>query len=337
MRIRLSTLDDKEALLELVSTKHYPSSPPTGVSSEQRGRFMMEDYGSRWLDHHRRNDSKFLMAERRGHLVAFVHLALNQKSGVTGDLQSRILDHHGVVEAYPELLEATLALSRQNANKYLTSKVYLASPAEKNLFQSLGFMPEVTRVVKKVGDEDYRGPFTLRHAQPGDRLFMALRNAENTLFYLYANRPDEADPVATRNFSHYLNLDLSQPDKFMGVVVENGDGPVGYVLLQNYWEMDVTKAPGSYVYDVAVDPRYWGTRAAFQIAHYAHCEVKRYGREYIFGDVSHDNPRTLRWAIRGLGYQADWERWGKPVGAWDYSRPKGRPSSPRLSGKPYNA
>ncbi|CAN0219429.1 unnamed protein product, partial [Phaeothamnion confervicola] len=308
--IRPVAARDKDAFLYLVNQKTYPDSPATQVTGAMRQAANLEEYSQKWTDYLSQDDVRIFLAECPRGPLGFLFLVLDQKSGLTGEPQARILDHAGPPEVYPRLLEAALATCRVRRNLYITARAYVSMPGERALWKSLGFGPELTRVVAETAYENFEGPYAVRAASANDQMFIALLNARSTRFYMYANREDDVQTVATRNFEHYMALDFSNPARFRGVVVEDQDGPVGYVLLQNQWEMDVSRAPGSYVYDVAVDPGHRGGRAAMQVSRYAHSQVKHMGIGYIFGDVSLDNPRTLRWACRALGYKSDWERWG---------------------------
>lgn len=82
------------------------------------------------------------------------------------------------------------------------------------------------------------------------------------------------------------------------------DKPVGYLILELN-DIDVcTGDRQSYIFDLAVDQRYWGTPAVRHLVHEASRRTAKAGLTHMSGEITAHNQRTYLQALR-LGFELE--------------------------------
>lgn len=82
------------------------------------------------------------------------------------------------------------------------------------------------------------------------------------------------------------------------------DRPVGYLILELN-DIDVcTGDRQSYIFDLAVDQRYWGTPAVRHLVHEASRRTAKAGLTHMSGEITAHNQRTYLQALR-LGFELE--------------------------------
>ncbi len=85
--------------------------------------------------------------------------------------------------------------------------------------------------------------------------------------------------------------------------VDNGK-PIGYLILELN-EIDVcTGDRQSYIFDLAVEQRYWGTPAVRHLVHEASRRTAKAGLSHMSGEITAHNQRTYLQALR-LGFELE--------------------------------
>ena len=302
MSVNIAGLSDLEAFCHLVEAKTYPDNPVTGLSGASRQRMLLKKYREDWEQTVSSPKVSILLGEH-----GFVVALLQEKDSLTGHRQTVIWDWGGEPSAWLGTLEDQAC---NQGSEYLVLRVH---PGPVNAFQNLGFLPELTRVSKKVEPQSYAGPFGLRRATAADLLFIASLNSQGMAFYLPANRGLDPVEMASRNTTHYLGLDLGEGSDMLGLLISEGRRPFGYILLKLGLRVEYTDESAAYLYDLNLRPEYWGKGAGRILGNYTQTELRNRDCEYLLGDISCANPRTLQVATAAIGFQPEWERWGKKL------------------------
>lgn len=89
----------------------------------------------------------------------------------------------------------------------------------------------------------------------------------------------------------------------VAVHTESGKA-MGYLILELYDVEDSTGERQSLIYDLAVDPKHWGTPAVRYLVNEAARRTAKAGLTYMVGEVSAHNERTYLQALR-LGFELE--------------------------------
>ena len=279
----------------LLQAKVYPESRIAGVTSELRRQAdlsALQKCWSGWLA----NDQLTLLVGVESFAIA-VH---SQADFGSGQPETILVQQVGLNE---EMLRQLAERAVQWGDEFLAFRHY---PEEKELGQQLpelGLAPELTRVTRAT---TALHPVTVpvRPASSRDRAFMGRLHVEFSPFYRSSNRKG-VDPDAMEVLSHYLSLDLQ---RYLGWVDEQRQG---YVLLQRDFPLDLLERKGVYLYDIAVDPNSWGRGLAVSLHEASMRGARESGYQTVVGDIAFENERALWVATEKLGYQVEWQRWGR--------------------------
>jgi len=75
----------------------------------------------------------------------------------------------------------------------------------------------------------------------------------------------------------------------------------------------VTGAWLGYVYDMAIKPEYWKTRASWRLMKETENLLIQKGIDFLLGDISEKNQRALKGALRLIGFTLERVRWMKKI------------------------
>lgn len=98
-----------------------------------------------------------------------------------------------------------------------------------------------------------------------------------------------------------------EPSADMPVLIaynQEDDKPLGYLILELYDIESSTGERQSLIYDLAVQPKYWGTQAVRLLVREAARRTAKAGLDFMIGEVSAHNERTYLQALR-LGFELE--------------------------------
>ena len=304
MSIREARHGDLELFCKLIETRTYPDNPVAGISGLQRQQSLLAKLRGDWERGLADPKMTFYI---RDEPAAFLVTLSGDRDSLTGQPQTVLWEWAGEVAP---LVEAAAAAARQRREEYLVVRVH---PGEANPFEALEFLPELTRVLKRVEVLPEESQFKVRLATPQDLFFITSLNSQGMQFYLPANRGLNSEEIAKKNVNQYMGLDLSPESATIGLVIMEGRRPFGYILLKLGLQMELTGESAAYLYDLNLKPQYWGKGAGRIIGNFTQNELHRRGCQFLVGDISCGNPRALQVAIQAIGFKAEWERWGKAL------------------------
>lgn len=302
--LRDAVPEDLPEVLRLCRARELPAWPVRRVSGEARREALAEAYRARWSFLGSDPDLHVLVAPREGGLAGYAVLLTGQRESITGEPQAILYDHAWEDRAVGERL-VRAAEARARGADYLVAE---ADPAD-TFLESLGYHLEIVRIARRL---DPRPPgesaYTVRPARPGDQLFILVLNGKVTPFTLPAGRDLDPREVASRYLDVYLGLDIARDPRLLVLIAETGGLPVGYLMLKLGYSDEITGERIGYIYDLAVEPEHWGRRATQRLMREAEARLHADGVALMLGDISADNPRAVKTAVKSLGYAIEGHR-----------------------------
>lgn len=300
--MRLATQNDKQWVLDLASSRVYPSS--LVVSAEARRDSILRDYEQHWGALISAPNLRMWVVEQH----AFWLMLHGELDTLTGEAQAVVVDHAGSTQAYPALLQAASGEARARKEEALVVRVF--PEIGPGVFADLGFGAELARVAVFVQPQPAVEGFVLRRAAPDDKFFLTYLNALATQAYVPAGREGRAARVAFRNVQAYLNLNLAADATMVGLILEHEGKDVGYVLLELGMKAEITGEPAAYFYDIVVDPTFHQRGAARALMNGCQNWLLDNGWPRLIGDISVNNQVAFYGATKIVGCQLEYERWG---------------------------
>jgi ribosomal protein S18 acetylase RimI-like enzyme len=164
----------------------------------------------------------------------------------------------------------------------------------------------------------------VRDAQGSDIPFVRRLAQESILYTIPYGRTTQNSVVQARVRENLRGLEPSEDMTVLIAYRQDNERAIGYLILQLNELDDATGDRQSYIYDLAVEPRYWGTPAVRLLVREAARRTHQAGLHYMSGEISAHNQRTYLQALR-LGFEL--ERL-KIVMACDESGPAPLPKRP---------
>lgn len=146
----------------------------------------------------------------------------------------------------------------------------------------------------------------VREATESDFRFVRRLAPEAILHTVPYTRATPNSAVAARVRENFREMTESREEDTLFLIayrVDN-DRPMGYLVLQLD---DVDGGTGdrqSNIFDLAVDPRYWGTPAVRHLVHEAARRTAQAGLSHMSGEITAHNQRTYLQALR-LGFELE--------------------------------
>lgn len=145
---------------------------------------------------------------------------------------------------------------------------------------------------------------TVRLAQQADIPYVRRLAQESILYTIPYGRTTANSAVQARVREALRELGrLQEVQVLVATLAENGK-LIGYLILQLDEPDDTTGDRQSYIYDLAVEKRYWGTPAVRLLVQEAARCTARAGLSYMSGEISAHNERTYLQALR-LGFELE--------------------------------
>jgi ribosomal protein S18 acetylase RimI-like enzyme len=203
--------------------------------------------------------------------------------------------------------------------KYLTVEIFVQDEKNGRLFGELGFSREMSRIIKKVEPHEISppspDPFRVRKGDNDDAFFIMWLNSQSASFTIPPGRDIPKDEILLRYLATYTELPLDDNSYFEALIIEDRAlmKPIGYLLLKLHYEDSLTGEQLAYIYDLAIHSDYWGKRATQRLMREAENRLAARGIAYWLGDISIENPRALKTAMKSLRFQLESERWLKKL------------------------
>ncbi|MDQ7821185.1 MAG: GNAT family N-acetyltransferase [Candidatus Eremiobacteraeota bacterium] len=322
--VRDAVAGDLEAIISLYCRKEYFPSPVRAHAEEEHRAYavrMMRERG-----HFLGNDPdlRVFMAISGGEPAGYLMVLLNLVETITGERQALLYDYAfsdaGRGRDMMELLYGrALEVIKERGVPYAIVEVAPADRKGLELFESMGFRMEMHRIIKKaerlvitVPDPD---PFVVRKAVQGDLMFVILLNQSCGSFTIPPGRDMPRGEIMVRYMKAYMELKLDENDLFTAFIIEDraAEKPIGYLMYKLNACDSMTGDRIGYIYDLAIDPAYWGKRATQRIMREGERSLAERDITYLVGDISHDNQRALKTAVKSLHFTEESVRWAARV------------------------
>lgn len=145
---------------------------------------------------------------------------------------------------------------------------------------------------------------TVREAVQEDLDWVMERIIESSVYSIPHGRDIPNETVKRIARSEFIEL-MQGEDKVVVLIAENQEGErMGLLLLNLSRRNDATGEKQSFIEDLDVDPRFWGTPAVNRLVKRAAQVTAENGLRYMVGHISEGNRRTLVKAKR-LGFQVE--------------------------------
>jgi ribosomal protein S18 acetylase RimI-like enzyme len=315
--VRSAVLEDLNTILDLCRERPYPDLPIRGQTSEQRRQAILGSIEQNWRLLGREPRLNLLVNDNSdGFLVLFNGL----NESISGDPQSVIQDLHGrTPEDLTRLLDEAERRTVASGGDYAVIELV---PGETVLEQALterGYEVEMLRILRSVHEVPTRTPrFHVRSARRTDQLFMMWLSEFTAFNTVVPGRSADPEEVALRFFASYTSQSFYDDPRMKAFIAEDLSDPenptqIGYIILKLGFQDLVDQQRLAYIYDISVHPDYWGKRVFHDLMDQADRFMVKNRVTLLQGDISMNNQRALRAAVKMLGFQVEWQRWAKKL------------------------
>lgn len=144
----------------------------------------------------------------------------------------------------------------------------------------------------------------VRDATESDLRFVRRLATESILYTIPYGRTTPNSAVQARVRENLRSLVGSDEMAVLVAYRVDNEKPIGYLILQLDEIDHSTGDRQSYIYDLAVEQRYWGTPAVRLLVHAAAKRTAQAGLQMMAGEISAHNQRTYLQALR-LGFELE--------------------------------
>lgn len=215
----------------------------------------------------------------------------------------------------PALLREAVERARRRGALRLGCDVPTGDADEARIFEDLGFLAEHQRIVRPLA----RGiptPVTLppprgrvRRADIGDHLFLMRLSTETVPHMFHQSRLEGLEGMRGRFFDVYGMFPMAQDTRYRTWVAETSAGvPAGAIMVDPEAERAFDDSWESYIYDLSVDPAFWGGWVGAALVGAVIDQLTDEGFGYLTGDISTDNRRVMSLARR-FGFEVESKRY----------------------------
>ncbi|MDQ7821558.1 MAG: GNAT family N-acetyltransferase [Candidatus Eremiobacteraeota bacterium] len=306
----------------------YDEKPPVPVNS-QAPADQREHYAKRFREKAGEigfDKSLCVLVARNdgGNLSGYLMLDLNSPDSSTGERRNVIYDYGIAAGASEQAILAPLLgkaeeISHAMGIKSLIIEIPAGSEKEMDLIGEMGFSPSLHRIIKKVEHHAIRrftpDPYRVRKASEDDGIFILWLNSQCASFMMSHESVISREEELRRYLTACAELPMLDDEFLEGLIIEDTmmSKPVGYLLMKTSSRHAVTGHKLGCVQDMAIHPDYWGKRATQRIMRVGENLLHSRGIGYITGDISHENQRALKTALKSLGYQKESLWWMKRI------------------------
>jgi len=326
MEIREARREDLEGMIALYRQKEHFFSVVRNHPPEEYTEYTIDTLRKHAHFLGTEKDLKvFLAFNEKGEMTGYLMLILNLIENITGDRQALIYEYalkEGVDTGgvFCALLSAARDASVLESIEYNIVEVDSRDLKGQQLFSEMGFTRESNRIIRRVTRHALpaceRDPYRVRRAVNTDLFFFLVLNSKCGLYTMLPGRGAAREEVASRYLETYARMRLEGDEFLISLIIEEKETfkPLGYLMYKTNSCDSFTGDPVAYIYDLAVDPEYWGKRVTQRIMREGENLMADMGFVYITGDISESNQRALKTAVKSLGYSLESVRWMKKVG-----------------------
>jgi ribosomal protein S18 acetylase RimI-like enzyme len=145
---------------------------------------------------------------------------------------------------------------------------------------------------------------SVRDAGDSDLRFVRRLAQESILYTIPYGRTTPNSAVQARVRENLRDLEASDDLAVLVAYRLDNEKPIGYLMLQLNELDQATGDRQSYIFDLAVDQRYWGTPAVRLLVNEAAKRTAAAGLQLMAGEISAHNQRTYLQALR-LGFELE--------------------------------
>lgn|GEM_PF-773110 len=273
-------------------------------------------------------DLKVLIAERKadGKALAYLLVFLDFVEAITGEKQGLVFDYGVSGECHDSnviqaLLSRAEAAVLEKKMKYIVIELFHDDVKSSEEVEKAGYRREIHRIIKKAEFRPVKAPepdpFTVRKGCSEDIFFVLWLNTQCAAFIIPSGRERPHDEVQFRFLGIYSGMSLAEREEFTSLIIEDRikDISAGYLLFKTSSSDVITGDRLGYIYDIAIHPDYWGRRATQRLMREGENYMAEKGMAYLLGDISDNNQRALKTAIKSIGFSPDRIRWMKRLTA----------------------
>lgn len=247
---------------------------------------------------------RLLIAEVEGQPTGYLLFALDDRHGVTQQLQGFVLDYAVFsFDALDHLTRRAKKLVTAFENEYLVAELPAEDQRLHLWFYRCGFRKEQHRAVKLI-PRGHRGAehpaYRLRNTRPDDLPFILEVHGNWSKAYRPANRDTDLEALEASYQLTYAAMELDNPLYFILEEVASGR-PAGYLFVKEGFVYG--KNPSYYVYDVALAPAFEGRGLSQYMIGAAETLAGQEGA-LLYGDGSLATPLIYNWH-KQMGYTID--------------------------------
>lgn len=301
MILRRARPEDRDWFCGMAASKTLPPHPHTGISGAQRCQQLVDRYAQGWETMLAHPQLLVLVSQEPDD---YVILLRGESETVTGERQSRIWDWGCDPRHF---LPTLLRQAAQFGDRYL---VVRALPGEEESFRSLGFMPELRRLLAPMSGKANTSQFGIRPATAMDAFFIANLHSQSGPFYVPANRQVDLNEISLSSGAHYLSMNFGPDCPVWGRILTWEGKPAGYILYKLGLQIEESGSSAAYLYDISLLPEARGRMGAQILVRHTMAELAEKGVEYIVADVSVDNEQAFGIGTRSLQFEVEWTRLG---------------------------
>jgi ribosomal protein S18 acetylase RimI-like enzyme len=144
----------------------------------------------------------------------------------------------------------------------------------------------------------------VRDASDSDLRFVRRLATEAILYTIPYGRTTPNSAVQARVRENLRDLAANDDLAVLVAYRQDNAKPIGYLILQLNELDQGTGDRQSYIFDLAVEPRYWGTPAVRLLVHEAARRTAQAGLQMMAGEITAHNERTYLQALR-LGFELE--------------------------------
>lgn len=251
--VRPLSTDDFTDLVALCARRPFPES--VFFTPEERRSNLLKALDERFSSFWSVPGASCLVVAQEGRITGYALSLANQIEGITGELQTELLDFYCPTPfEFEPLLAEVVAGARENHDSYLVCQVFSGQKREALWLSKAGFGVEQNRNFREIHPTslapehpDYR----LRRAQQREMMYVIRMAMKYSPLYTPAGRNVDPQEVSRRFLSVYSQMDVRDKKKVPLVLAERAtDLPVGYIILQPKQIAGTKRRLTLYTYDV---------------------------------------------------------------------------------------
>lgn len=309
-KVREIVVEDQAQVLELCRSRPFPDTAFRHPEKTRQGALALVEQAFPLLGSDPKTRALGLFEGEQ--LMAYTLFRTGEIESITREPQTVMGDYYTPEqEQFEALFSESKKVASSAGDHYLVFDLFSDSPQLEPWAQSLGFVPELIRVVRQV-TPDHKGAsddrFRVRRAKELELLFIIKLVSQNSPLYRPAGRTIDPAKLQQGFVNSYSSLS-ARDNKKVPLLIESVEGgqPLGYLIVEP------NRVPGGeltlYIYDIAVLPETRGQGLARYLLGGGESLLARMGGGVFYGDISADNTPAVK-TQQALGFSIDSTRYG---------------------------